>query len=191
MTRFTVNSPILSKAATLAAAIMLALASARTTNLWLQQQYPPPESGVKTTTQSASKPNNRKISYNQLVKLHLFGEVAKKGSATPKKNIIKAPETSLKLQLIGVIFDRDTDEGIAIISESKKPQKTYRKEDQLPGGATLYAIEQERVILKRNGRHETLSLKKHNLYPTKGAPAKLSPNPTPKFRQKPRLPPRT
>jgi len=34
----------------------------------------------------------------------------------------------------------------------------YKVGDAIPGGATLFAVEPFRVILERNGRHESLSL---------------------------------
>lgn len=147
------------------------------------------------SSRPAATAERKKIDYGQLVDFHLFGEAAQQPLERPEKEqLIKAPETRLKLQLVGVVFDRDTDDGLAIISEPGKPQKTYRKGEKIPGDATLVAVERERIILERNGRPETLSLKKIDL-DSEGAssgrdsstafrPQEAAPTPPPSFRRR-------
>ena len=89
--------------------------------------------------------------------------MAKQSNKSLKKQIITAPETRLNIELIGVIFDLDTNNGLAIIAAPGKEQKTYHKGETLPGNAKLFALEKGRVILERNSRHEILTLKKPNL----------------------------
>ena len=89
---------------------------------------------------------------------HLFGD-AKKQLVVQQK-VIDAPETRLKLDLKGVFATTNASEALAIISSSKDKDKTYRIGDKVMGGALLHAVYADRVILKRNGRLETLRLPK-------------------------------
>lgn len=164
MNKLSVKSPVVSRAATLAAAAILGLTGARTVNIWLHTDSSQPEPTINHP-HGFVKPSHHKTDYRRLSKLHLFGEVKKTPATDPlKQEIIKAPETSLNLKLIGVLFDRGNEDGYAIISESGKPQEIFHKGDKLPGNATLYVIEPNRVILTRNGRHETLTLIKPDLH---------------------------
>ncbi len=120
-----------------------------------------PQETQSNSIKHSAKSTAIKVDYRKLVNLHLLGKVEDNAKQTPKKQeIIKAPETNLNLKLIGVLFNRQDKDGYAIISESGKSHKTFHKGDKLPGNATLYAVESNRVILERNGRHETLSLLK-------------------------------
>ncbi len=146
--------------ATVIGAILLGLACSRAINFWsveLSSTEKPDQTEFKPP---ATAMNIKTTDYSQLARTHLFGKVAKKGVAAAPKKAIKAPETRLKLQLIGVIFDSNEESGFAIIAEQGKKQKTYHVGDKLPGEARLFAIEKGRIILDRNSRHETLTLKK-------------------------------
>lgn len=96
---------------------------------------------------------------------HLFGKHKPGAKApAPKPQLIEAPATRLKLTLQGTFLgDKATEEGWAIISTPDKDQRLYRIGDEIPGGATLYAVEARRVILSRNGRHESLELPRPTL----------------------------
>nr|WP_305793237.1 type II secretion system protein N [Sedimenticola hydrogenitrophicus] len=123
-----------------------------------------PESGAVTTptpavNSSASPDKLPTPNYDELANWNLFGNPKVKTKAKKVVPIV-APETRLKLELQGIVYSNPPADGIAIISEPGKPQKTYHLGDALPGNATLYALEQDHVILQRNGRHETLTLRK-------------------------------
>ncbi|MEJ2143273.1 MAG: type II secretion system protein GspC [Gammaproteobacteria bacterium] len=92
---------------------------------------------------------------SNISELHLFGktEVAIK-TDTP----IVAPETRLQLKLKGVFASSNPERAYAIISDSKNQDKSYRLGSKIVGGAILHAVYPDRVILKRNGRLETLRL---------------------------------
>ncbi len=162
---FSAKSPFATGLATVIAAALLGLSGARAVNYWLQENNKPPLLKTGIASQFSAKSRDKRVDYKELTKLHLLGRVenniAKK--EPKKKGLIKAPETTLNLKLIGVLFDRDKGDGYAIISEAGKPQKAFHKGDKLYGNATLYDIEPNRVILKRNGRHEALTLKKPDL----------------------------
>ena len=116
---------------------------------------------------------------------HLFGD-AKKIVITQQR-VIDAPETRLKLELKGVFATTNASEALAIISTSKNKDKTYHIGDKVIGGAILHAVYADRVILKRNGRLETLRLPKSKLdsnafYSSEPRP-KLSSQPAKKMSQ--------
>lgn len=108
---------------------------------------------------------------------HLFGNA--KQQSKVKQTVIDAPETRLRLDLKGVFASTNASEALAIISSSKEKDKTYRIGDKVFGGAILHAVYADRVILKRNGRLETLRLPKpkvnsSSLYSTKSSSARLA-----------------
>ena len=111
---------------------------------------------MQTTPLSVPKQEN----YAQISTWHLFGnpeQARKDAPAIPAQ----APETHLKLELLGIFFNQETNQGWAIIAEQGKPDKTYRVNDKISGNAVIQSIETDRVILERNGRFESLSLKKY------------------------------
>ncbi len=89
---------------------------------------------------------------------HLFGNA--KSQTVVQQKIIDAPETRLRLDLKGVFASTNAREALAIISTSKGKDKTYHVGDKVTGGAALHAVYADRVILKRNGKLETLRLPK-------------------------------
>lgn len=89
---------------------------------------------------------------------HLFGDA--KSQTVVQQKIIDAPETRLRLDLKGVFASTNAREALAIISTSKGKDKTYHIGDKVTGGAVLHAVYADRVILKRNGKLETLRLPK-------------------------------
>ena len=91
-----------------------------------------------------------------MVDSHLFGEWPAERPEPVAEAPIEAPETSLRLTLRGVY--QGGGNGFAIIADAGGKDETYRVGDALPGGATLEEIYPDRVILKRNGRLETLRL---------------------------------
>lgn len=92
---------------------------------------------------------------------HLFGNA--KQQVVAQKEVINAPETRLRLNLKGVFSSSKPKEALAIIASSKGKDKTYHIGDKVVGGAALHAVYDDRVILKRNGKLETLSLPKSKI----------------------------
>ena len=97
-------------------------------------------------------------SLNEVDSYHLFGDA--KNQTVVQQKIIDAPETRLRLSLKGVFASTNAREALAIISTSKGKDKTYHIGDKVTGGAALHAVYADRVILKRNGKLETLRLPK-------------------------------
>lgn len=89
---------------------------------------------------------------------HLFGE-ASTGSR-PASQPINAPETHLNLVLHGVLSSSDVALARAIIAAPGGSENDYAVGSALPGGAELTRIYPDRIILRRDGRYETLKLPK-------------------------------
>ena len=90
--------------------------------------------------------------------------VATEGSQPVQTNIpIEAPETKLQLILRGVLSSNDPEHARAIIADPRGKEEQYAVGKELPGNAELSEIHPDRVILKRNGRFETLRLPKEKV----------------------------
>ncbi len=100
------------------------------------------------------KSDNQKVS--MLAGFHLFGE-AGKTKEKPKGEPVVAPKTNLRLVLKGVFTAEEGGSSGAIIEEMGKRAEYYSIGSVLPGNATLEEVYKDRVLLRRNGRLETLS----------------------------------
>lgn len=106
-----------------------------------------------------SQENHRKReakerSYN-ISSFKLFGDA----QAPVKKQVIeteKLPETTLKLKLTGVLAGRDNLQASALIEGPDRQTRSYRVDEEVPGGATLKQVYSDRVVLERAGRLENL-----------------------------------
>jgi general secretion pathway protein C len=87
-----------------------------------------------------------------IVNAHLFGVAANSGDPS------QAPATTANLSLTGTLAGREPEHGWAIIGASGQSARVYATGTALPGGAKLFAVYPDRVILDRNGAHESLML---------------------------------
>ncbi|WP_133493383.1 type II secretion system protein N [Alcanivorax sp. 24] len=87
---------------------------------------------------------------------NLFGEYLS-GSGTVEVHS-DAPETRMKLTLLGVFHNRMDQHGWAIIQPEGGEAGLYHVGDELIRGATLNALRVDHVLLKRGGRLEKLLL---------------------------------
>ena len=94
----------------------------------------------------------------QLPGWHLMGVVAQKQAPVVVDTPIDAPDTRLKLVLHGVFASEKSGKARAIIADPRGKEEQYAIGDMLPGNAELSEVYPDRVILKRNGRYETLRL---------------------------------
>lgn len=97
---------------------------------------------------------------------HLFGKYVKnkpKPVAAPVQTIAAAPETKLNLKLRGVFVSTNPQNASAIIADAKGKEESYKIGDDIVGRAILREVFNDKVILERNGRLETLLLPKENL----------------------------
>ena len=104
----------------------------------------------------ATDPNAQLI--RQLPGWHLMGVVAQKQAPVVIETPLDAPDTRLKLVLHGVFVSDQSGKARAIIADPKGKEEQYAVGDTLPGNAELSEVYPDRVILKRNGRFETLRL---------------------------------
>lgn len=105
---------------------------------------------------------NENANVRQLSSFHLFGEAGKVVDK-PKDQPIVAPKTNLRLLLKGVFTAKDGGTSGAIIEEMGKSADYYALGAVLPGNATLEDVYEDRVLLRRNGRLETLSFDEKDL----------------------------
>lgn len=100
-------------------------------------------------------PEAQESPFTRVAEIPLFGVPGVRTAPEP----VAAPETRLRLRLLGLAAGDSPDQGRAIIAEGTGPERLYGIGDPLGGGqARLYQIHADRVILERNGTYETLRL---------------------------------
>jgi general secretion pathway protein C len=100
------------------------------------------------------------IDITRIMDSDLFGAVSSEPVEPVAVSVLEAPETTLNLQLKATVADTlENRRGAAIIA-SGQVEQTYTVSDVIEGagGAQLHAIYNDRVILNRAGRLETLRL---------------------------------
>jgi len=105
---------------------------------------PPPHAGGRA-------PQNPSIDVASIVSAHLFGV-----ADAPAQSEESARESTANLVLAGTIATQDPKHGVAIISDGG-PAKVYSVGNNV-GGASLYSVYLDHVILDRGGALETLKL---------------------------------
>jgi hypothetical protein len=94
-----------------------------------------------------------KVVLETIVAWHLFGDYA--SGALPK--------TNLQLLLKGVFTQDNAKESTAIIAVPGSRGKVYRPGDTIPDGAVLNQVLPNGVVLRNQGKLETLPLVRHPL----------------------------
>lgn len=122
--------------------------------LWIGFFQPPQQ----TETVAINQPQQTKraaVDVNRLVSLHVFGEAGRVEEET-----IQAEETRLNLKLLGTYVSTDAELSSAIIQSNGRDEKAYFMNDKLEvsGNVVLHKVETLQVVLKNNGRLETLTL---------------------------------
>ena len=99
--------------------------------------------------------------FSPLLDSHLFGEAAA-GPAPAPVAVVDAPDTTLSLTLRGILSVAGDPNGGAIIESSRSEHHVYRVGQTVrdADGATLHSVYEDRVLLDRNGRLETLRFPK-------------------------------
>ncbi len=87
---------------------------------------------------------------------HLFGNPPV--AARPGQDAANAPQTSMPLVLTGIIAADDPRNGLAILGENANNAKVYAVGDNVPGGAKLHSVFNDRVVIDRGGTLESLVL---------------------------------
>jgi general secretion pathway protein C len=125
------------------------------------RQAPPP-----TATLPAAPP----LDIGALINAHLFGNAAAQATG----DVANAPATSMPLVLTGLFATEDPKEGMAIIGESSQAAKFVTVGQQVPGGAQLHSVYNDRAIIDRAGVLESVFLPK-----TTGGSLAMAPPPPP------------
>ena len=120
----------------------------------------------------AVNPDRQLIS--QLPGWHLMGVADQRSAPVQPTTPVAAPETKLKLILRGVLAADDPEKAHAIIADPRGKELQYGLGDKLPGNAELSEVHPDRIILKRNGRFETLRMPKNEKGKTRVASRTVS-----------------
>lgn len=118
---------------------------------------PKPVTGVATSSQPQVP----------LSQWHLFGQSS--GLVDLAQLAQTAPETALRLFLKGTLNLDAPEGGIAIVADAEGNEEAYRVGDTLPGDAELLGIYAGRVLLRRAGVEEGLSLLPDGRAPESGS----------------------
>jgi general secretion pathway protein C len=99
----------------------------------------------------------------QVAALHLFGDITA-NTVAPPPTTQDLPKTDLKLVLVGAMTDSDPQQASALIQADGQARRFYIG-DSIPGGAVLHEVLADSVVLKREGRFETLFFPKASEVP--------------------------
>jgi general secretion pathway protein C len=112
------------------------------------RQAPPPV--------AALPPAAAPLDIGGLINAHLFGNAASKATG----DAANAPPSSMPLVLTGLFATENPMEGMAIIGESAQAAKFVMIGQQVPGGAQLHSVYNDRAIIDRGGVLESVFLPK-------------------------------
>ncbi len=97
---------------------------------------------------------SRSVNVAAITNARLFGFDPPKQDSDPEH----ARPSSIPLVLTGIIAASDPRNGLAILGPSPAAAKVYAVGDNVPGGAKLHSVMNDRVMLDRNGSLEYLLL---------------------------------
>jgi len=143
------------------------------------------EWAVSMAPASTSEPSTVAVNYDSIADAHLFGANSANADPVPVETV-NAPDTRLNLKLKGTVATDDQSKAHAIILDGTGHEDGFFIHDLIPGGAVLYRVLPDRVILNRGGILETLRLPKKSTGAAAGAsrtrPATSRVAPTPPTR---------
>jgi len=153
------------------AILVLAIAYQLASLTWVLAPGAPPPVRLRSASVDATKPETQAADVEALIHSHLFGEADKVAPAPVAENVTDAPDTTLSLDLRGILSTgSDGANGQAIIAANRGEDKAYHVGQSIDNasGTKLYSVYWDRVLLDRgDGRVETLRLPKELL----GSPA--------------------
>src|SRR6185437_8407326 len=95
------------------------------------------------------------VDVGSIVNAHVFGFAKPEASNNPGE----ARPTTLPLVLTGIISADDPQNGLAILGQTTQSAKVFAVGDNVPGGAKLHSVFNDRVLIDRGGGQlETLML---------------------------------
>lgn len=103
--------------------------------------------------------SQQQLPVNELLSLNLFGRYQANATPVTTKPVKQdAPQTQLRLTLVGVVASSTPSRALAVVTNNGK-QNTYGINEVIDNTrATLIAVYNDRVIIRNNGRDETLML---------------------------------
>ncbi|MFT6029277.1 MAG: general secretion pathway protein C [Oleiphilaceae bacterium] len=121
-----------------------------------EQGFNSSNSLIKKHSDAATIQNTKtkQQSYN-ISSYKLFGDARAPVKSSPVETE-KLPETTLKLRLTGVLAGKNNIQASALIEGPDRKTRSYRIDEELPGGAILKQVYPDRVVLERTGRLENL-----------------------------------
>jgi general secretion pathway protein C len=109
-----------------------------------------------TSSTVMQPPHTQGVDVAGIAGAHLFGELPIQVAQQDGAN---APQSNLPLVLVGIIAADDPQSGLAILGENAAAAKVYAVGDNVPGGAKLHQVLNDRVLIDRGGgRIEALML---------------------------------
>lgn len=169
---------------TVSAVLVVAIAYQAARLTWLAVPSAPIEATLPTlapSSGSADQPSQVSLDASPIVDAHLFGvaeaDPAAAAAAAALESLVDAPETTLSLELTAVFTGETADTGLAIIAATRGEERPYAVGETIDGtgGATLHSVYEDRVLLNRAGRLETLSLPKEVAATAAGRPIQQRP----------------
>lgn len=114
--------------------------------------------GASTTAPPATQPvappvSQQTVDIPSILRANLFGQ-------PPAPVGLDAPVTTMGLNLTIVFAGKDEKSGWATIGTSPTDLRVYQVGDALPGGVTLHAVYEDRVLVNRSGTIEAVLLPK-------------------------------
>lgn len=86
-----------------------------------------------------------------------LAKVEPKEDSEPEVDLANIPITQLNLVLSGVLNNSTKDKASALVAEKGKPAERIYVGESLPGGAELYSVAVDHIVLRRNGKMEKLT----------------------------------
>jgi general secretion pathway protein C len=129
--------------------LVLVIAAQLAALLWKVLGSAEDDSQAPTPAIPAASPG---VDIAAVVNAHLFGVAPQSGDPSD------APATTANLTLAGTLAGGVPEQGWAIIGASGQTARVYATGASLPGGAKLFAVYPDRVILDRGGVRESLML---------------------------------
>ena len=120
---------------------------------------PQPVAGETGAVEAA--PQRQPPDVDAIASAHLFG--AADASVAQLPTTIDAPDTRLDLTLRGISSSTSDRYARALIAGPDGKEKVYAVGGEVPGGARVHAIHDDRVLLNRRGTLETLRLPKFSM----------------------------
>jgi len=145
-------------------ALLVVLAKVIVDTFWLYNEGPSDSVAVPEhlyRLEELTKRQKQVVTAEQISNWLLFG--TKESEPVVEEKVKEAPDTRLSLELVGLFAHRDAAQAVAMIAEKGKDANLYRVGDKLPSGVEIAEVLADRVILRRQGKHETLRMKEGKL----------------------------